>query len=236
MELGANDLVLAGEDVVAEKLLLHILEAQPLDGVGEAFAGLALLAEEQDCLLDDAQHFLLRGEYRVKRLTLCNLLAPASANVDAVAVLAVRHCLERALGDTASAVIADVLVDLQHAVDHLRRADRAVVLDLADLAAAAEIRVKLRDALADDAQIVEVWFDTVVRASADRNLKLVRQLDALVALVEALVNLLGQVEAVEQAVLAGGSLAGHNWTNLRAGAAGLQTQFIVLEISTSMNR
>ena len=138
--------------------------------------------------------------------------------------MAVRHCLERALGDTASTVIADVLVDLQHAVDHLRRADRAVVLYLANLAAAAEIRVKLRDALADDAQIVEVWFDTVVRASADRNLKLVRQLDALVALVEALVNLLGQIEAVEQAVLAGGSLAGHNRTNLRAGAAGLQTR------------
>ena len=51
-----------------------------------------------------------------------------------------------------------------------------------------------------------------------------RQLDALVALVEALVNLLGQIEAVEQAVLAGGSLAGHNRTNLRAGAAGLQTR------------
>ena len=50
VELGGQNGVLAGQNIVGEDFLLHILEAQTLDGVGEAFAGLALLAEEENGL------------------------------------------------------------------------------------------------------------------------------------------------------------------------------------------
>ena len=45
VELGVQNGLLAGEDAVGEKLLLHVLKAQALDGVGKALAGPALLPE-----------------------------------------------------------------------------------------------------------------------------------------------------------------------------------------------
>ena len=57
-----QNLVFSAEDVIGEDLSLHILKAQPGDGVGEALAGLAVFPIEEDGLLDDGQNLLLAGE------------------------------------------------------------------------------------------------------------------------------------------------------------------------------
>ena len=103
------------------------------------------------------------------------------------------------------------------------RTDRTGCSYAALLAALAAAFIKVRDTLADDAKIVQIRLHAVVRAATDRDLEFVRKRDAMVALVKAMMNLLGKCEGVEQAVLAGRSLAGDNRTNLCAGTAGLQT-------------
>lgn len=137
-------------------------------------------------------------------------LAPAAADVDLVAVGAFVKCMERALSDTASAVVAVLAVDNKLSVLDGGSLHRAGRLNLADLAAVAEIAVELRDSLADDTQVVEVWLYAVVGAAADRNFELMRKLYAGIAVVEDLVDLVGQRIGIQKSVLAGGSLAGYN--------------------------
>ena len=201
MQLRADDLVLSFQQLGTQQLALDIFKAQTLDGIRETLAGLALFAEEQDCLLDDLHHLFLRGKHRVQRFAVGIFLTPASADIDAVSILAGRHCLERAGTDAATAVVAQVRVNLQNAVHHLCCMDRTGVFHLADLTAAADVRLKTRDALTDHAQIVEVWLDAVVWAASDGNLEFVRQLDRFVAFIEAVVNLSGEVKAVQQSCL-----------------------------------
>ena len=81
------------------------------------------------------------------------------------------------------------------------------------------VLAELGHELAYYADVVEVGLDAVVRASADRYLELVRQAHLTVALVEALVYLLRDGEAVYEAVLAGRPLARDDGAHLRAGAA-----------------
>ena len=57
-------------------------------------------------------------------------------------------------------------------------------------------KVDHRHALTDDAEIVEVRLDAVVGAAADCDLKLVGQRYAVIAYIEALVQLLGKTVGV----------------------------------------
>ncbi len=81
-------------------------------------------------------------------------------------------------------------------------------------AAFTDIGVHLGDFLADDADIVQVWLDTVVWAAAYCNLKFVGKGNIPVAFVEALVDFLGNGVGIQKSVLAGGSLAGYYRTDL----------------------
>ena len=215
----AQDLLLALEQVVGEELCLDVLKAQARDGVRKALAGDALVAEEQECLLQYVQDLLLGGEDLVERLALRHLLAPTPADADAVAVGARLQRLEGALADAAAAVVAGVRVDDQARVRQLRRADGAVLLHRAGLAGAALLGFKGRHALADDAEVVQVRLYAVVRAAAQGDLELVGQLHAVPALVEHLVDLLREGKGVVQAVLAGRALAGDHRAHLAARAA-----------------
>ena len=124
MDSVRDDFCLALEQLVAEQLRLYVFKADALNGVREALALDALVAEQQDCLLHDIQNFLLRGEDLLQRDAVCALLAPASADVYAVAVDGVITCMERALADTASAAGTDLWIDRQLAVDDMCRVDR----------------------------------------------------------------------------------------------------------------
>lgn len=84
---------------------------------------------------------------------------------------------------------------------------RAAFFDLANLAIAAFCEVDFGRALADYAQIVQIGLDAVVWAAADGELKFMRQIYAVVALVKALVKLLRQLERVDEAILARRALA-----------------------------
>ena len=121
-----------------------------------------------------------------------------------------------------AAVVAGVGVDVNLAVHHFRGLDGAVLLHLTDLAAPALGVVHHGHPLAHDAQIVQVRLDAVVGAAAHGNLELVGQGHAVVANVELLVNLLAQAVGVDEAVLAGGALAGDHGAHQAAGAAGHQ--------------
>ena len=87
----------------------------------------------------------------------------------------------------------------------------------------AAVLVELGHQLADDAQVIEGGLDAVVGAAAAGDLELVGQLDAVVAQVEPLVDLLAEGEGVIEAVLAGGALAGDHGPDQGAGTAGNQT-------------
>ena len=78
-------------------------------------------------------------------------------------------------------MVTCIRIDRDLAVHHLRHFDRAVHFDLADFTAAAFLRIDLRYSLADDSEVVQIRFHTVIRASAHRNLKLMRKFDTAVA-------------------------------------------------------
>src|SRR5699024_2292032 len=108
-------------------------------------------------------------------------------------------------------------------VSHLRHADRAVILNLADLAAAALLQIDLGNSLADDTEVIQIRFYTVIRTSADRNLELVRQLHFPVSVIESLVDLLRQRECIDQSVLAGCSLTGYDRADFRTCTSSLKS-------------
>ena len=114
------------------------------------------------------------------------------------------------------------LIAVKDAVYDFGCTDRTGCSYAALLAALAAAFIKVRDALTDDTEVVQIRLHAVVRAATDRNLEFVRKRDAMVALVKTMVNLLGQCKGVKQAVLTGRSLAGDDRTDLCTGTAGLQ--------------
>jgi hypothetical protein len=83
-------------------------------------------------------------------------------------------------------------------------------------ASLAEIDVVLRHLLADDADIVQVRLDAVVRAATDGDLEFVRQGDLAKALIEALVDFSRESLRIDVAKHADRALAGHDRTNFRS--------------------
>ena len=125
MQLGVQNLLPALQQLIAQQLSLHIFKAQALDGLGKALSGFALLPEEQNRLFNDGQRLLLVGKDLAESLALSYLLAPAAADIDLVAIGPLIQSVEVAGTDAASAVVANALVDLQHAVHHFGRAHGA---------------------------------------------------------------------------------------------------------------
>ena len=103
-----------------------------------------------------------------------NLLAPASANIDLIAVRTLVQRVERTLSNAAAAVVADLFIDLQLSVHNGGGLHRTGFLHLADLAAAADLAVKLRNPLANDTQIVQIGLHAVIGAAAHRDFEFIR--------------------------------------------------------------
>src|SRR5512137_1402058 len=148
---------------------------------------MSLLLEEQDRLLDDI-HSLILGKYVVQRCADPDLLSPAATDGDLVAKLAVGHRIEGARADAEPAVVANIPINVHDILFYCTRLHGAGKDNRAFCASFAEIAVVLRYHLADDADIVEIRLDAVVRAAADGDLEFVRQGDLAKALIKALVD------------------------------------------------
>ena len=84
------------------------------------------------------------------------------------------------------------------------------------------IQIHFHQPLTHDAQIVQIGLDAAVGTAAHTDLELMRELHLTVALVEPVMDLFGQAEGIDKAVLAGGTLAGNHGAHLGTGTAGLQ--------------
>ena len=226
MFLGRDILFLALQQIIRQQLRLHILKSETSHSICETLARDALLTEQEDRLLHYIQHLISVGEYLVQILSLSHLLSPASADVDSVAGDVALNRTKGTLAHTPSAVITCIRVDDNFAVCHLCRLDGTLFLHLTDLTAAALCGIDLRNLLTDDTQIIQVRLDTVVGTPAYSDLEFVRKLYLAIAMVKSLMDLFGKSKRIDQAVLTGGTLAGHHRANLGSGTAGLQTVFL----------
>src|SRR5699024_7184915 len=153
----------------------------------EALARLPLLAVEQQRLLYQLHHLVLRVDAAYRRAQALRL-APDAAYVHRKAPLLLLDAVERPGPDALAAVRALLPVDDQVAVLVLaRRVHRALRHDSALLTCVAAVLVVVRHALPDDAEVVQARLHAVVRAAADADLELVRQLHAVPAEVELVV-------------------------------------------------
>lgn len=119
------------------------------------------------------------------------------------------RCCRTAGPDALAAVRALLPVDHQLAVLVLRcRVYRALRHHSALLTCVAAVLVVVRHALADDAEVVQPRLHAVVRAAADADLELVRQLHAVPAEVELVVDAVGKGLRIRQAVHAHAPLQG----------------------------
>ena len=76
--------------------------------------------------------------------------------------------------------------------------------------------------LADDSQIVQIGFHTIVWTSTYGNLKFVRKFYIVISLIEPLMDLFGQGKGIQQTILTGGSFAGNYRSYFRPGSSGFQ--------------
>ena len=119
-------------------------------------------------------------------------------------------------------MVAGIRIDGNLAVFQLGRVDGAVLLNLTFLAAPAFFGVRYRHPLTHHAQVVQVGLDAIIGAAAYGNLEFMGQGHIMIAHIEPLVDFLGKGIGIDQAVLAGGSLAGNHRANQCPGAAGGQ--------------
>ena len=203
-------------------LTLNVLKSESVDGICEAFAGLAFLAVEVDGALDYLEDLFLGFEELRKRATLRRSLAPSAAEADLVAVYVSRGDSEGTCALAASAMVAGVCVDRKLAVNELCRADRAGDLNLTFLAAAAFFKVVRGNTLTDYTEVVEVGLYAVVRTAADSDLEFVGKGNVVVTLIKTLVDLLAELVGLDQTEAAGRTLAGYNGTNERTRTSRLE--------------
>ena len=119
------------------QLRVDVVKAEALHGIGKAFAGLTLRAEELDGAGDDVHHLVLRGEDLRQRLAAGSFLAPVAADIDPVAVAVFRKDVEGTLAVAAAAVVAEIFIDIDLAVHDLGDVDGTCLHDLTLLAAVA---------------------------------------------------------------------------------------------------
>ena len=85
--------------------------------------------------------------------------------------------------------------------------------------------MKFRDSLTDDSQIIQVRFYTVIRASTYCDLEFMRQFDVMISHIKTMMDLLRDTKGIQQTILTGGSLTGHDRSHLRTGSSGGQSFF-----------
>ena len=168
-------------DLAVQKLVLYIIKSQSLNGICKTLAGNSLVAEEKNRAFYQIDHFLLCCKNLIQRLAFCNLFAPAAADIYLVSGQRFIDCAKGTSADTASAVVAAVLRNLDPAVCNLRHFDRTVVLYLALLASFALGKIDLRYALPDDTDIVQIRFYAVIRAAAHSDFKFMGQVYAVIS-------------------------------------------------------
>ena len=161
-------------NLLVQQLVLNIIEAKAIDGVCKTLAGDTFFAEEQDGAFYHLDDLFFAGEDLIQRAAFCNLLAPASADVDLVAVGGIVDCTEGTLAYAATAVIALVGRNMDLAIHQFSNLDRAAINNLALLAAVALGHVNLGDTLSDDTEVVQAGLYAVVGTSAYCNLKFMR--------------------------------------------------------------
>lgn len=213
-------------DLAVEKFVLYVLKSQPCNGIRETFAGNALVAEEQDGFFHDLDDLFFGSENAGKSAAGRHLFAPSAADVNPVSVHSLVVGVERTLCDTPTAMVAHIGIDDQLTVFDGRRMHGASLFYLAHLTTAALGEIELRHALSDNAQVVEVGFDAVVRTPAHGNLEFMRKSNFVIPLVEKLMQLFAERKGIDQTVLAGRALAGDDGTYFRARAARLQSVFV----------
>ena len=146
-----------------------------MDGIGKTFTLLSLFCKEEDGFLKGGQNFFLGCENFRDPLAHSYFLAPTAADDDGVTGDIIFVHMEWTFVEAASAAIALVRVNKYLAVNNLWQTDRTGSFNLTFLTAFAEICVWLRNTLTVDTKVVQGWFDTVVRTSANGNLELVRK-------------------------------------------------------------
>lgn len=169
----AHNGVLSAEDIITEQLFGHFLKTDAMDGIGETFPFLALFCKEEDGLLKGGQNFFLGCENLRNPLAHSYFLAPASADDDGITGDIILIHMEWTLMETASAAVAFVRVNKYLAINNFRQTDRTGGFKLTFLTALAQFRIRLRDTLTINTKVVQRWFDTVVRTSANGNFELV---------------------------------------------------------------
>ena len=199
-----------------------MIEAKPCHRICKAFAGDPFITEEQDHPFYHVDHFLFCSENLIQYPSFGGFLAPSPAYVDFVADQGFRYRAEWTLINTASAMITLLWIDPKLSVCYVCDFDRTAVLNLTVLTALAFGQIDLWQPLADDAQIIEIRFYTVIGTSAYRDLEFMRQGYFVVTRIIQVMQLLGQCKCVDQAVLAGRTFTGYHRAYLRAGAAGLK--------------
>ena len=125
-----------------------------------------------------------------------NLLAPAAADVNLVAFLIFFESTEWALILAAATVIAFVWIYLNLAVNNLCYVHWTACFYLTFCTSAALGVVDHRNALANNTKVIQVRFYAVVWTAAYSNFEFMRQCYAVVAHIEALMNLFAEVEGI----------------------------------------
>ena len=124
--------------------------------------------------------------------------------------------------DAASAVVAELRINIQDAVLDLGGLHGTCRLHGTLFAAVALVFIELRDILADDTEVVQIRLHAVIGASADCDFELMRQSYCAVAFIETMVDLLGEAEGIQKSVLTGGSFTGNDRADERTGSAGYE--------------
>ena len=182
--------IFSRQQIILKELFLHVFKSESRHSIGKSLTCDPLLAEQKDCFFNDSKDFFFICKYFIQISSLSYFLSPASADVYAVPVRVILNRMERALADAASAMIAGSLINGKLAIRQLRHADRAVILNLADLAAAALLQIDLGNPLTDNAGIIQIRLHTVIRTSSDSDLELMRQFHFTVAVIESLMDFL----------------------------------------------
>ena len=185
---------------------MYLIKAKPCDSVGEAFACDALVTEQKDAFFNECKHLFLIGADMIKCTSACHLLAPSTADGHAIAGGFFFDGAERAFADTSAAMVALIGINEDLAVDDTRKLDRARLFDLTNLTVAAFFSIHIGNALADDADIVEIGLDAVVGTTADGDFEFMRELYVVIALIKTFVNFFTKAKSINKTKLAGCTL------------------------------
>ena len=217
-----QDLFLLFQKLVAQDHGFRLLKSDAVDGIRETFTGNAFGAEEEDGFFHNIQNFFLAGDDLAEHLTLIGTLAPTATDVDLVTGDEFIIAMEGALANAAATLVAESGIDGNFTVFYLCGFHRTESFDLALLTTLAEVGVELRNLCADNAQVIDVGLDTIMRTAAHGDLKFMRKLYGVIADVKALVDLFRKSKGVNQTKVAGRTLAGHHGANARTRSSRLQ--------------